>query len=161
VVAGDECDVGCELDERVDPALITRRGPGDIDLDLSEGVNHELAASDDSWISPETGNVLSSTHPAEGFDDVDGERGNKERIFPPSRTEIRRRWMRECGPIAPSGAGRGGFQTPIPRVSSRKDLAHQRPGRIINSFADECDGELTGVVCGDSPRLDGETEKIV
>lgn len=70
VVVGEGNEVGLEFDEQVESALMTRRGPGDNDLDLADGVNCELAASDDSELSPDTGPLFSPIHLPVGLDTI-------------------------------------------------------------------------------------------
>lgn len=181
VDVGEENEAGFELDERLDPALVTRRGPGDNDLDLAESVNCELAASDESELSPRTGPVLSPIHPAVGLDRVlpsDGERGSEDEDEEGEMGVTGS--QNPCESFRSPGLGLvGGGEE---RLSINAGLSPEteqaspllgfilelsstlRLSRVVDSFADDSDDELTGVtvlpgvVCADIPRLDRETD---
>lgn len=159
---------------------MTRRGPGDNDLDLVDGVNCKLAGDDDSELST-SGPVFSSIHPAVRLDPIlpsDGERGSEDED---EEGEMGITGSQNpCESFRSPGLGLvgGGEQ----RLSINAGLSPETeqvppllsfifelssppsPGRVLDSFADDSDDEptgvtvLAGVVCADTPRLDRETD---
>ena len=174
---GEENEAGCELDERVDPALVARRESGDNDLDLAKSVDGGLAASEDSELAPETGPVWSPIHPTVWRDPVlpsDGERGSEDEDEE-GETGVAGS-QNPCESLRSPGRGlvNGGEQ----RLSVDAGLSPEAeqalssfvlessslPGRLTNSLEDDNDDELigvtvpAGVVCADVPGLGSDTD---